>query len=359
VFADVGQRARKIRVGHGGHGDQEVIGEADGFHECGAIVICRPVPEQLHPKTPDARCPSLVSPRPARAGPRRPAPRAARWERVHCVFVFDTTILDRCRAATGASSSSCARSKKWMRPCAQMGGGLIVRHGDPRGDSAPCRRTRCVAAVLRQPRLRTGGDRARCQGRTPCRRADSCWIDCKDQVIFERDEVMTQGGTPFSVFTPYKNAWLRRLAAADLAAAFRSSLSPRDWRRRPPASACPRSPTLGFEPPTSPRAAPARRHERRAGHVPRFRRTHRRLCREARLPRAKGLSPTCRPTCASARSRSASSPRYAQAQRRVAAPATWLSELIWREFYHADPVAPPARRHAVLQARVRRAPALG
>ena len=34
----------------------------------------------------------------------------------------------------------------------------------------------------------------------------------KDQVIFERDEVLTLAGGPFSVFTPYKNAWLKRLA---------------------------------------------------------------------------------------------------------------------------------------------------
>ena len=33
----------------------------------------------------------------------------------------------------------------------------------------------------------------------------------KDQVIFECDEVLTQQGTPFSVFTPYKNAWLKQL----------------------------------------------------------------------------------------------------------------------------------------------------
>ena len=45
---------------------------------------------------------------------------------------------------------------------------------------------------------------------------DFSYMDFKDQVIFERDEVMTQGGTPFSVFTPYKNAWLKRLVAADL-----------------------------------------------------------------------------------------------------------------------------------------------
>ena len=35
----------------------------------------------------------------------------------------------------------------------------------------------------------------------------------KDQLIFEKGEVPSLGGQPFSVFTPYKNAWLKRLAA--------------------------------------------------------------------------------------------------------------------------------------------------
>lgn len=33
----------------------------------------------------------------------------------------------------------------------------------------------------------------------------------KDQAIFAKDEVLTQNARPFSVFTPYKNAWLRKL----------------------------------------------------------------------------------------------------------------------------------------------------
>ncbi len=33
----------------------------------------------------------------------------------------------------------------------------------------------------------------------------------KDHVIFERDEVMTASGTPYTVFTPYRNAWMRKL----------------------------------------------------------------------------------------------------------------------------------------------------
>lgn len=39
----------------------------------------------------------------------------------------------------------------------------------------------------------------------------------KDQVIFEEKEVLTGQGTVFSVFTPYKNAWLKKLSASDIA----------------------------------------------------------------------------------------------------------------------------------------------
>ncbi len=37
------------------------------------------------------------------------------------------------------------------------------------------------------------------------------WHSLKDHVVFERNEVLTQGHTPYGVFTPYKNAWLRQL----------------------------------------------------------------------------------------------------------------------------------------------------
>ena len=33
----------------------------------------------------------------------------------------------------------------------------------------------------------------------------------KDHVIFERTEILTLGGKPYSVFTPYKNAWLKKV----------------------------------------------------------------------------------------------------------------------------------------------------
>jgi deoxyribodipyrimidine photo-lyase len=41
----------------------------------------------------------------------------------------------------------------------------------------------------------------------------------KDQVIFERDELLTGSGKPYGVFTPYKNTWLKRVDAHELAEA--------------------------------------------------------------------------------------------------------------------------------------------
>src|SRR5690606_14671844 len=40
--------------------------------------------------------------------------------------------------------------------------------------------------------------------------------DYRDEVIFDRNEVLPQAGTPFSVFTPYKNTWRKRLLPGDL-----------------------------------------------------------------------------------------------------------------------------------------------
>jgi deoxyribodipyrimidine photo-lyase len=42
------------------------------------------------------------------------------------------------------------------------------------------------------------------------------FLSFKDHVIFERQEVLTLGNKPYGVFTPYKNAWLKKLNDYDL-----------------------------------------------------------------------------------------------------------------------------------------------
>jgi deoxyribodipyrimidine photo-lyase len=47
--------------------------------------------------------------------------------------------------------------------------------------------------------------------------AGRAFITCKDHVVFEQREILTQSGTPYGVFTPYKNNWLARVTPQDLA----------------------------------------------------------------------------------------------------------------------------------------------
>ncbi|MFA7279403.1 MAG: deoxyribodipyrimidine photo-lyase [Sterolibacterium sp.] len=132
------------------------------------------------------------------------------YRRVYCTFVFDTRILDllpRCDRRVDFIRRALQELQAALR---DMGGDLIVCHGDPvlevpriaaeLGVSAVCvNRDYDPDAIARDAEVR------RCLG-------DIEFLDFKDQVIFDHDEVMTQGGTSYSVFTPYKNAWLRRLA---------------------------------------------------------------------------------------------------------------------------------------------------
>ncbi len=138
-------------------------------------------------------------------------------DKVHCVFVFDRDILDALPSKSDRRVEfiweSVAELKTALQQC---GADLIVQHAHAdqaipalasqlnvdavfaNGDYEPAAidRDRRVAAVLQAQ--------------------DMGFQTFKDTVIFEKDEVLTQAGKPFGVFTAYKNAWLKKLSAFDL-----------------------------------------------------------------------------------------------------------------------------------------------
>ncbi len=129
--------------------------------------------------------------------------------RVHCVFVFDTTILDPLPRVDRRVELILRSIEELDAGLREMGGGLIVRHGDPVDIISQLAAELNVAVVYSN---RDYEPAAIARDEEVSRRlASADFLQFKDQVIFERDEIMTQGGTPFSVFTPYKNAWLKKL----------------------------------------------------------------------------------------------------------------------------------------------------
>ena len=137
--------------------------------------------------------------------------------RVFCVFVFDTEILDSLTDKIDRRVDFIWHSIKELdKTLSAMGGGLIVRHGVARelipqlvqelgATAVYTNRDYEPAAVMRDAAVAKALKKAGIEFNT-----------FKDQVIFEREEVMRGPGRPYSVFTPYKNAWLKRVTGNDL-----------------------------------------------------------------------------------------------------------------------------------------------
>lgn len=138
--------------------------------------------------------------------------------RVYVGFVFDTEILDplpRRDRRVEFIRESLVDLDAQLRALGQRhgveGAGLIVRHGRAR-DVLPR-----LAAELRVQAVYANRDHepaaiardARVRGALAD--AGIAFHASKDQVVFEADEVLTDSGTAYGVFTHYKNAWLRKL----------------------------------------------------------------------------------------------------------------------------------------------------
>ncbi|MCK9284909.1 MAG: DNA photolyase family protein [Rhodocyclaceae bacterium] len=142
-------------------------------------------------------------------------------QRVWCAFVFDSDILapllqkglrdDRRLAFIHASL---VQLDEVLR---SRGGGLRVRHGRAVEEIPRLAAELGVDAVYANRDYEPAARDRDAEVASRLMAAGCGFVDCKDQVIFDRDEVLTQAGRPFSVFTPYRNAWLKKLDATALA----------------------------------------------------------------------------------------------------------------------------------------------
>ncbi len=137
---------------------------------------------------------------------------------VYCAFVFDTEILDALPERRDRRLHFIRESLVELDAALRAGsGGLIVRHGKASREIPALARRLGVSAVFAnrdyEPAAKQRDDAVK-----QTLNADGIAFRAfKDQAIFDGDEVLTQAGRPFSVFTPYKNAWLKRLSPADTA----------------------------------------------------------------------------------------------------------------------------------------------
>ena len=259
--------------------------------------------------------------------------------RLHAVFVFDREILDALpradRRVEFIRESLCELDAALRQAGGAPGTGLIVRHGVASDEIAALARSLGVQAVFagRDYEPQALARDARVLGAL----ADAGIVlhTCKDHVVFEAREILTQSGTPYGVFTPYKNNWLARVTPHDLqsrdAPGLAQVLAPRppSWQQPVHSLA-----ELGFEPtnlqalkiPTGARGGQALLEDF-FGRMDDYHETR-------DFPAVKGpsyLSMHLRFGTVSIRRLAALAlQRQVQGSRGA---AVWLSELIWRDFY--------------------------
>jgi deoxyribodipyrimidine photo-lyase len=138
-----------------------------------------------------------------------------RCARVHCVFVFDRSILDdlpRADRRVEFIRDSLAELDATLRALAgKPQAGLIVQQGfatEVIPALALVLGAQAVFAAHDYEPQATARDSAVQQMLAT---QSVAWLTVKDHVIFERREVLNRTGKPYGVFTPYMRAWLARL----------------------------------------------------------------------------------------------------------------------------------------------------
>ncbi len=135
---------------------------------------------------------------------------------VWCVFVLDKAILDglpRDDRRVAFIRDSLADLDRQVHEISGGAAALIVRHADAAGEIPR------LAAQLDVQAVYAHHDDDPAALARDARVRDALAADArtlrtfKDHVVFERAEILTGSRTPYGVFTPYKNAWLKALHA--------------------------------------------------------------------------------------------------------------------------------------------------
>ncbi len=138
-------------------------------------------------------------------------------KRLHCVFVLDTAILDplpradrRVEFILGSLRDLDAQLRALGQQAGQAGCGLIVRHGGAQREIVLLARQLHAQAVFAAHDDEPASLARDAQVRGALQDRAVALHTFKDHVVFERQDILTQAGAPYSVFTPYKRAWLAK-----------------------------------------------------------------------------------------------------------------------------------------------------
>lgn len=130
---------------------------------------------------------------------------------MYCAFLFDTDIIGPLQKDDRRLTFIHESVKALSDALSGMGSALHVLHGRADAEIPEfCFRFGIEAVFCNRDYEPSAADRDARVGRRLAHLGVD-FHDFKDQVIFDREEVVSASGKPYSVFTPYRKAWLARL----------------------------------------------------------------------------------------------------------------------------------------------------
>ena len=131
---------------------------------------------------------------------------------VYCAFVFDREILDALPDPADRRVEFIRESVIALKAALRArGGDLIVAHARAVDEIPRLARALRAGAVYANRDYEPAAQLRDATVERALRRSEIDFLAGKDQVSFDRDEVLTKSGKPFAVFTPYRKAWLELL----------------------------------------------------------------------------------------------------------------------------------------------------
>lgn len=241
---------------------------------------------------------------------------------VHCVFVFDTEILESIQDRRDRRVTFIWHSLNELNERLQQHGSTLhVLHGKPAEVIPELAASLDVGAVYCNRDYEPDAVRRDAKVADRLAERNIKFHQYKDQVIFECSEVLNGSGQPYGIFTPYKHAWLKKLDDCGFAAypVDLSSLASCSAKPIPPIE------SIGFLPCEFHTAGESGAERLFADFIGRMKDYG-----ETRdYPAIKGVSYLS----AHLRFGTISIRRLVAAASGSAGAKVWLSELIWREFY--------------------------
>ncbi|MEO6623524.1 MAG: deoxyribodipyrimidine photo-lyase [Burkholderiaceae bacterium] len=137
--------------------------------------------------------------------------------RVYCCFIFDSAILDPLprtdRRVDFIRESLVELDAQLRRVSPERASGLLVRHGNAVEEVCTLAQHLGAQEVFAAHDYEPAAIKRDRMARGRLADLGIGLQTCKDQVILEGRELLTRTGTPYTVFTPYKNAWLAHVSA--------------------------------------------------------------------------------------------------------------------------------------------------